>query len=353
MQPHETEPNKTSMGPVAVIVHRIVKKSGEDGTVHERTELLQITPEVEKLTRSVADLYTNAGSKKHGVFCAAQPGVPRFADSLQKYDAGALDFIQFSTEGVHQLSEKMQSIQFATGAYVLFFDWRSPTHRFLYVAMLTDKDGSAIDPERLEVRDAIHVDLEKLRVAGRINVTEWHANAGKQYLSILTGRGLGDVSKYFRRFIGIDEQVDEKQETGKLIDHFKEYVREQKLNPEQAHAVSQRLNDHLRQLAQEQRPMFLEEIARVVDPENETAFTTFLEEKGYQVSSDVVPHKDTLRRLIRVSGRNEHMTLTFEASLIGQGISLKPGKELVIRADLVPSEVLAEVAAQNDGSPKK
>lgn len=337
---------------IAAIVHRIEKEAGNDAFVHERKELLTITPQVEKLAKSVAELYSSAGSKKHGVFCDPQPGIARFADSLERYRNSSSDFVQLTKEGVHQLAEKMQSIQFATGAYVLFFDVRTSTHHFLYVAMLTDKDGSAIDPNRLEVHDSIHLDLEKLRVAGRINFTEWSANSGKQYLSILTGRGLGDVSKYFRRFIGIDEQVDEKQETGKLIDHFKEYVREQKLTPDQAHAVSQRLNDHLRQLAQEQRPMFLDEISRVIDPEKETAFTSFIEEKGYQVSSDVVPHKDTLRRLIRVSGRNEHMTLTFEASLIGQGISLKQGKELVIRADLVPQEVLAEVTARNDNPVK-
>ena len=95
--------------------------------------------------------------------------------------------------------------------------------------------------------------------------------------------------------------------------------------------------------------MFLDEIARVIDPEADTAFTAFLERKDYQISSDVVPHKETLRRLIRVSGRNKHMTLTFEASLIGQGISLQKGTGLVIRENLIPVEILAEVSESTGG----
>lgn len=105
------------VGPTAVIVHRIIKDSGNVATVQERSAVLSLTPQVKKLTRSVADLYSSAGSKKHGIFAPAQPGVPRFADSLEKYHRGDLDFIQLSLEGVHQLAEKMESIQFAKGAY--------------------------------------------------------------------------------------------------------------------------------------------------------------------------------------------------------------------------------------------
>ncbi len=327
-------------GPVAAIVHRITKENGLT-VVHPRKNLLELTSQVLKLACSVAELYGSAGNKKHGIFEDPKPGVSSFSTSLEKYYKGEIDLVELSLEAANQLQEKMKDVPFAKGAYVLFFEWQSAGWRHFYVVMLTDKDGSAIDPEKLDVNDAIHIDLDKLRVAGRINFNEWIAKADKQYVSILTGRGLGDVSKYFRRFLGIDEKVDEKHETTKLIDYFKEFYREEQWSREKANAVSDHLNDHLKTLAKEQRPMFLEDISRIIDPENDTAFTNFLKKKKYEVSSEIVPHKDTLRRLVCVTGRNEHMAITFENALIGQGISFPGEKELVVRADLLPAEVVA------------
>lgn len=336
-------------GPVAAIVHRITKENGIT-VVHPKPTLLELTPQVLRLARSVADLYGSAGNKKHGIFEDPKPGISCFSSSLERYYKDEIDLITLSLEAANQLQQKMENVPFAKGAYVLFFEWKSGTWRHFYVVMLTDKDGSAIDPEKLEVRDAIHIDLDKLRVAGRINFNEWIAKTDKQYVSILTGRGLGDVSKYFRRFLGVDEKVDEKHETTKLIDYFKEFCRSKQWPQEKTNTASEHLNDHLRALAKEQRPMFLEEISRVIDPEQETAFTDFLMEKNYAVSSEIVPHKDTLRRLVRVTGRNEHMSITFENVLIGQGISFPDEKQLVVRADLLPVEVVAALCkTNNDG----
>jgi len=334
-------------GPVAAIVHRISKVNGIT-VVHPKSTLLELTPQVLKLTRSVADLYGSSGNKKHGIFEEPKPGVSCFASSLEKYYKKEINLIELSLEAANQLQKKMEDVPFAKGAYVLFFEWISGSWRHFYVVMLTDKDGSAIDPEKLEVRDAIHVDLDKLRVAGRINFNEWMAKSDKQYVSILTGRGLGDVSKYFRRFLGVDEKVDEKHETTKLIDYFKEFYRAKKWSQEKSNTASEHLNDHLKVLAKEQRPMFLEEISRVIDPEEETAFTDFLQEKNYEVSSEIVPHKDTLRRLVRVTGRNEYMSIAFENALIGQGISFPDEKNLVVRADLLPADVVAALRKTND-----
>src|SRR3546814_7869702 len=92
---------------------------------------------------------------------------------------------------------------------------------YLLVAIITDKLSAALTSQR-DVRDVRHLDLDGFRFAGRINLTAW-AIGDERYISFLKGKG--DVSEYFRHFLGCDSVVQERVDTSNLVAALKEIGR--------------------------------------------------------------------------------------------------------------------------------
>src|SRR3546814_41294 len=123
------------------------------------------------------------------------------------------------------LRSQAQARSASTGGHVLFAHFRREGHDYLLVAIITDKLSAALTSQR-DVRDVRHLDLDGFRFAGRINLTAW-AIGDERYISFLKGKG--DVSEYFRHFLGCDSVVQDRVDTSNLVAALKEFVAEAKM----------------------------------------------------------------------------------------------------------------------------
>src|SRR3546814_9324755 len=107
----------------------------------------------------------------------------------------------------------------------VFFRSGREGQEYLLVAISTDKQSVELTSQR-DVRDVRHLDLDGFRFAGRINLTAW-AIGDERYISFLKGKG--DVSEYFRHFLGCDSVVQDRVDTSNLVAALKEFVAEAKM----------------------------------------------------------------------------------------------------------------------------
>jgi nucleoid-associated protein len=67
--------------------------------------------------------------------------------------------------------------------------------------------------------------LDRIRLAARINISEWQNNRqSKQYISYLKGNQGRKLNEYFRDFIGCQEEIDATGETRTLLKAFCDFV---------------------------------------------------------------------------------------------------------------------------------
>lgn len=71
------------------------------------------------------------------------------------------------------------------------------------------------------------IDLDKLHMAARVNLSDWRANdpLKTRYISFRVGKSSGGVTDYFSDFIGCQEYTVAKEDTADLIDITIEFAK--------------------------------------------------------------------------------------------------------------------------------
>ena len=206
----------------AAVVHRLLKERHGKATVVTRDSPLELTPSVVKLVNDVHELYSDKPGKGFGRFEADEVNYPA-ATVLRDYvHQGKMPFIEATKQLMDILAAKASPVSLATGGFVLMADMSNATGaRWFVVAIVTNVQGSAVNEATLDVVDAVHVDMQNLRVAGRVNVGDWLAGDSEtRYIGFLKQRG--GVSDYFKLFLGCSELIGRRdQETGIGVEAFR------------------------------------------------------------------------------------------------------------------------------------
>ena len=171
------------------IIHELVKvvpKAGESnlGTSVITGELLTVSDEpVTKLVQSISEIYGKKGnSSSQGTF-DDQSGFT-FKSDFNDFLAGTLDFKSFSEGTMNCLKSAAETVNFATGGYLVFGHYAARAtavdDEMILIAMVKKKSGFTL--ENLVPKTVQEVDLSKLHQAVRINVSrykEWQ-NQGQE-----------------------------------------------------------------------------------------------------------------------------------------------------------------------------
>ncbi len=203
---------------VTLAVHDLARKEGRyEAQLAERT--LAITDTTQRVIDEIYDLYNRRASKTHGKF-TTQEGYPT-QDQVRDYVvAPKKDFLALTSRMMETLKTQAQARSASTGGHVLFAHFKREDRDYLLVAIVNDRLSAALTSER-DMHDVKHLDLDGFRFAGRINLTAW-VNGDDRYISFLKGKG--DVSEYFRHFLGCDSVVQDRVDTSNLVSALKDFV---------------------------------------------------------------------------------------------------------------------------------
>lgn len=324
-------------------LHRIIKKQYEkDVELKTRDQELPITEAVINLVDEVHQRYGSRIGKVFGRFedeGENHEEGPTFRRLVCDYIKDRRSFIEFSIDATHYLAELMREVNLAAGGYLMFADFSLHSHRYLLVVMLSDKIGKAID-DRMEVVDLIHLDLETLHVAGRLDMAIWDDPDNRQhYLSFISGRSSSEgVSGYFRKFLGCELAIKPKEETKALIQSIHQFASSQHLQGDERSHFLDRVYDYCQEKAKSGDPLFLEDFSAYINENDKQEFLSFLEKRNIQLNNGFQPHPVELRRLKRFEGKLKSMRLSFESDVWGTLIKRTEDKKGLIITE-IPEEL--------------
>lgn len=314
------------------VIHKIDKKPDGSPAVLFLGTSEQVESQARDDLMSQLNESYNATAGKGWGFFHQESGAHPFSGWLGKYLAGVTDFLDFTTTAVEHLTRLMEESNLTTGGHALFCHYQQGLTDYLVIAMVQETEAVTMT-EELALMTVKRLDLDHIRLAARINISEWQANRqSKQYISYLKGKQGRRLNDYFRDFIGCQEGIDGPSETRTLLKAFSDFVESEDLGEESAREKTHTLVSYSMAQAKLGEPITLEELSGLIDEDQPKNFYDFIKAKDYGLSEALPPDKKTLNKFRRFTGRAEGMSISFEAHLLGDKIEFdEAGGTLTLR----------------------
>ena len=324
-----------------LIFHKLEKYVGEQSAVAYRDDVLPIDPQSMQFVEAI----TNAYNKKSNIFWGffddnadSYPFQTMLDDYLQELSSER--FVAFSKRAMEHLQKEIDDTPLATGGYIIFLHYIEDEMDFVICAILQDKHGFTIDPDTLLLKESPQLDIDQLRVASRINATVWKLSKYvNHYVSFL--HTSGDVSRYFKSFIGCTENISSGDLTQAAIEATRDHLRSLELPEQVFNERFETAMNHMMDKAKRKEPIKLESLAELIDEDNPDAFIDLATSDDYDVSQSFNGHKSSISATAYHLFKNKDLTLRFHKSMWGRSIHWEPlTQKLVIE---VPDKIAFEI----------
>jgi len=299
------------------VIHKIDKKPDGSPAVLFLGSSEQVESSArDDLVQQFNESYNATAGKGWGLFHAESGAYP-FSGWLGKYLAGGSDFLEFSTIAVEHLVKLMEESNLSTGGHALFCHYQQGLTEYLIIALVQETEAVTMT-EELALMTVKRLDLDHIRLAARINISEWKNNPrSRQYISYLKGKQGRKISDYFRDFIGCQEGIDGPVETRTLLKAFSDFVESEDLGEESAREKTAALVDYATAQNKMGEPVSLDELSELIDEDNPKTFADFIRDKDYGLSPTIPADKKTINHFRRFTGRAEGLSISFESHLLG------------------------------------
>lgn len=314
------------------VIHKIDKKpDGTPAALHLAAAEQVDSSARDDLMQQLNESYNATTGKAWGFF-HHESGAHPFSGWLAKYLAGGFDFFNFSVIAASHLTKLMEESNLTTGGHALFCHYQQGLTDYLTIALVQETEAIAMT-EDLHLKAVKRLDLDRIRLAARINISEWKNNPqSKQYISFLKGKQGRKLNDYFRDFIGCQEGIDGPGETRTLLKAFSDFVDSEDIVEEAAREKASTLVNYSMAQAKMGEPIALEELSGLIGEDRPKNFYDFIKAKDYGLSETLPPDKKTLNKFRRFTGRAEGMSISFEAHLLGDKIEFdQAGGTLTLR----------------------
>ena len=333
----------------AAVIHRLEKepRAGKS-VVTKREKLNKLNEHVTKLVLDINELYAKKSNKGYGRFQDDEESYPTSRLLRDLYNKDERGFLAVSHDLLGVLAARADQQPLSKGGYVLMAQVvNEDGTRWFLVAIINNVAGSAVD-ENLEVIETIRIDLEHLRVAGRVNIHEWlEVEGGSRYVGFLKQRG--DVAEYFKAFLGCDDMVVPTAETRSLTASLKSFASEEKLDFKQEEEFLRAAFNYCDQRAEAGEQLSLDALANAAWPNDPDKLKAKFAQDGAQVSDGFIPDRNGLRKLMKVGARTQawNVEVNLSAFSTGDAFYVRERKGLLL-CNLPPE--LLEVLEREAGS---
>ncbi len=323
----------------AAIAHKVIKAQHAEGTLQLRDTTLPPSNSLDRLIDEIHTAYKKRSGKSHGAFEADEQNYPTAANLRKHFQGQSANFVNTSHALMQTLLTKANeaSSNLATGGSVLMAHVTNGESEWFIVTILTDKVSAAIDDD-LNLVDSVHLDLNSMRFAGRVDITRW-LNDEDRYVSFLQGASR-DVSDYFQRFLGCTHPQAIRKQTKRLVDAVLSAVNGLEATEEQREAARLQIYQYLDECARHADPLSIDSLCNRAWPDNPDALRGPLTDPDTGISDGFVPHKTALKGLVRFEGKGPHWQVKFEREAVTEGnVKLDAdAKEITIKN--VPDDVI-------------
>jgi len=291
--------------------------SGEH-KAHYREELIGSSTAVATLVEQLHLAYNGKPAKGYATFNAEKSD--RVVNALADWQTEQSNFLGFAKATTDALVVELSQHQLPETGYLLLAHYRYLASEFLLVCLLGSKDHFELS-EQLELATSRHLDIGRMQLAARVDLTEYAVNAAKgNYISFIRGRAGRKVADFFLDFLGCEEGADARVNSQKVLASVEEYLGAAEFANDEKTAARRQVFDYCEERAKAGQEVVLAELSAVIDPEQENGFLHYCAEQQLEVAEQFPVEVKELKKLVKFNGAGGGLSLSFDEELLGERV---------------------------------
>lgn len=307
-----------------------IRRNGTEAPVELslRENELASTGYLEELVRELKHAYVGKAGKQYGQF-HHDLSISLVGQWLREFREGKITFERFTCKATEHLQSLITETDVVIDGHLLFALESLADADSLYVFLVLHNEGIYLDGE-LNIQTSRHLDVKGVMVGAKIDITAWLSEDDASFLSVLKARGDKELTDQFWKWIGFADQRDIAAETTAFLDVVSAYS--DTLQEEDANVYRNKVIDYCLEQDKRGEPVVIRDLSEHVNDEEPQRFSQFIEKKQEQAPQQLIPDRRQLKQYVRISGRNELLSMSFAADCLGESIVYdKDSDSLTIR----------------------
>ena len=342
------------MALVHMIAHQLQRANPEaQASVKLRETCLPQDGRVEECFRELKHCVMRRFSKDYGRF-SDDHGAHPLSSWLGQYVEEKLSFESVTQKAMQHFKQELDKTEVVTDGFLFFAYEKMEFETLLHIFFVQHNTGQYIDGDA-ELNESFYLDTGNICLAAKVNITDWQsgdAHRSSNALMLLRWRGEKELTDVFANGIGFAEKVDLSADTEAFLEVVSEYT--QDLPDNIAHHTKKQVVDYCLEQDKIGKPVVIEELstqltdnpAPVIEKINgeETVttpklpdFAAFVSETKPAAKPELIPDKTQLRQYVRLSGRDNRLSMSFSSSCLGDTITYDPSSESLTIKNIPPS----------------
>jgi nucleoid-associated protein len=305
---------------------------------------LGLSNTAQRVIDALYELYSRRASKSHGKFSENEADYPTQKHLRDYLRSQPHSFAELTSRLMTTLLLQAQRRPNSAGGHVFFAHFERDGRHYLLVAIVNDKLGATLTTD-FEVTDVQHLDMDGFRFAGRINLTGW-TNSESRYIGFLKGKG--DVSEYFKEFLGCDTTVQEKQDTHDLVVALKEFTDIQKMDPASKDEFLNKAKSICERSAKNHQEINFSALANELIPTNPEILLDVLTDPDRGLNDQFIPNRRALGALVKFKAKTPLWSVEFEREALTGGSILYNSMENTLTIKDLPPNLIQELRAERE-----
>jgi nucleoid-associated protein len=320
------------------VVHQLRINADQELVLVPRNACFEISAQIEELAQQLHHTYNSKPGKGLGGLIEEEEA--GFAGQLSALGSNELTFHAFSINTAGLLRQKLMEFATLETGFVVFCRYQFLATDYLLIALINTRQHVEINQE-LELNYSDHLDLAKMQLAARIDLTEMQVNKDKQrYVSFIKGRAGRKVSDFFLSFLGCEELVDSKVQNKQLVSQVDQYLATEQLDAEEKQQSRQAVSEYYKEKLEQGEHISLPELSERIPASTEGQdFYSFVQQHQQEqpLEQDFPADRGVIKGLSKFSGQGGGLSINFDRKLYGDRVQYDVASDTLIIKGIPPN----------------
>jgi nucleoid-associated protein len=340
-----------------IIAHRVQRLDPtKEAVISTRDAEWLVDGRIEECFRELKHTMMKRLGKDYGCFSEDRAAHP-LSPWLDEYHQEKMSFESFSQKAMKHLALEIDKTEEPLDGFMVLAHERLATSELLHIFFVQHQTGQFIDGD-LTINESFYLDTSGIRLAVKIDLDDLYSedpHRTSAAITLLRWRGEKELSDIFIAFIGFIEKVDVAAETDKFLGVVTDYTKA--LPDDIAHQTNKQVVDYCLEQNKIGKPVVISELSAQLKenppvraekinssgeptpneaPVDLPEFSNFVSSAQPEAKPEIITDTSKLRQFVRLSGRNNQLSMSFASSCLGDSIVYDPSTDSLTIKDIPP-----------------